>query len=187
MVVTMVTLLGLGSLAMLQMAAGATPTNAPLPADKAARASAAQSFLAAAARSGKENGLVAVVRPQPGDVKLGTDIGIKAGDGELSPDGASVAPIGYSGSMQATNAWFTGTPTAAHLTVWAGASRTDSQQGVLVESIYDASDNPTSWLTVEVPGREGSVRITSANGKILTLTSANGTTHTFDCETGILN
>jgi hypothetical protein len=161
-----------------------TATEPQLPPDKAARASAAASFLAAAA-SDRPLGSIPLLTPFG---TVGIDIGIPAGDGEISPDGAINGPIGYPGSFNETNSWWTGTASGAHVIVWAGASATDFHQGLLVVGSYEGENVVArSWLTVKVPASGGAVKITGAKGKVLTIVAANGSTHTFDSVTGTLS
>lgn len=173
----------LGSLAVIQ-AAGPSGIDPQLPPDKAARASAAASFMAAAAQGHTAISKSAVALRTA--TELGLDISTPAGDGRLSPDDLLLTPVGYSGSIDMTNTWTKGAASGAHMTVWAGVSGNDNQQGLLVVGVFGSNAQPTSWQTVQVPNSGGHLRISGATGSLLTVTSANGRTFTFDPATGSL-
>lgn len=74
------------------------------------------------------------------------------------------------------NMWFTDPANGARVTIWAGASGQDREQGILVV----ASDGPRVEGIYPAPGKHGSLRIVGADGIVLRLIARDGTELAFD-------
>ena len=78
------------------------------------------------------------------------------------------------------NAW-QGRAGGGFVSVYAGAAAGDADQGVVVVVTLEDARHPTlGQQLVKTPSRSGALRVTAANGSLLTLQAEGGTSFTFD-------
>jgi hypothetical protein len=83
-------------------------------------------------------------------------------------------------TAQLLNAW-QGRAGGGFVSVYAGATAGDANQGVVVVVTLEDARHPTlGQQLVKTPSRSGALRVTAANGSLLTLQAEGGASFTFD-------
>jgi hypothetical protein len=160
------------------VAAGASSSHLP-PAKQAMSDKLAAERSAARDRAGSVNKASDVGRPVSSPEPKAQAAGIASGIGTLVADADTLRPPGHPDDTF-TNSW-TVSSASLNVDVWAGARGSDPNRGFLLVVVWNA--NRTSVISggeFEPAQGRGALRIRSATGTDLALTSADGGTMTFD-------